>query len=90
MEKKGNFLRYSDLPYDILHLICLASLDCRADDQSALWNLSLADRRTRDMAIPMLFRHLSFKPTWLNTSNEHLDDLIDAVRRNDSILRVAR
>lgn len=92
MERTDEISHYTSLPYDILHYICLASLDCPADDDeySALFNLSLTDHRTREVSIPILFQHISFKSKWMDTSREYICLLINAVGRNNDILRAAK
>lgn len=83
---------YSNLPYDILHCICLSVLDCSASSKvdSDLLNLSFTDHRTREITIPILFQHLSFQSKWGKMSKEYLDDVIEAIRQNNRILWAVR
>lgn len=95
---------YSNLPYDVLHQICVTAeyqldqeeYEKREDkDQvspSSLINLSMVDRRTREVAVPVIFRSgtIGVKDDWFNTSEEEIHGLIDALMKNDEILRMIK
>lgn len=83
---------YQTLPYDVLHQIYVASKACHMnhDSPSVLFNFSCVDRRTREGAIPVLFRTVSFKKQWLGTSQEYIDGLINAISKNSQIMQAIR
>jgi hypothetical protein len=85
---------YSNLPYDVLHQICridYGEWKHREDkDQVACCSLSIVDRRTRDVAIPTMFSVVRFKQAWLEMTDEEINDLIDALMKNDPILQAIK
>jgi hypothetical protein len=96
---------YSRLPYDVLYEICLTAQTSRIDEQEwkeredkdqfspcSLINLSVVDRRTRDVAICVMFRSgtIRLKNSWLKTTEEEVNGLIDTIMENERILRMVK
>lgn len=96
---------YTHLPYDILHQICVTAQYSRLEreeweaqeDKSrlsprTLINFSMVDRRTRDAAVPVMFQSgiVMLKYSWLNTSEENVNSLIDALLKNEQMIRAIK
>lgn len=96
---------YSNLPYDVIHEICLAAKIGRLGHKEweerqdknqlsprSLLNLSLVNRQTRDISVPIIFQSgtIIAREGRSNKTEEEINDLIEVLMKNDLILRLVK